>query len=153
MKSLKPERSIRNTALEILSRREHTRLELARKLKAKEFSLIEIDELLINLEREGLQSDARFTESYVHSRSRRGFGPLRIKYELQQRGISSDLVDTHVDFNDQVWLQNSYREYEKKFGVHSVKSTQDQAKCMRFLQSRGFTNDIIRKTIDEFSGN
>ena len=153
MKSLKPERSIRNTALEILSRREHTRLELARKLKAKEFSSNEIDELLVNLEREGLQSDARFTESYIHSRSKRGFGPLRIKYELQQRGISSDLVDTHVDFNDQVWLQNSYREYEKKFGVHSVKSTQDQAKCMRFLQSRGFTNDIIRKTIDEFSGN
>ena len=138
--------------MEILSRREHTRLELARKLKAKEFSSNEIDELLINLERDGLQSDARFTESYVHSRSRRGFGPLRIKYELQQRGISSDLVDTHVDINDQVWLQNSYREYEKKFGVHNVKSTQDQAKCMRFLQSRGFTNDIIRKTIDEFSG-
>ena len=151
LKSLKPERSIRNTALDILSRREHTRVELARKLKAKEFSSNEIDELLAILENEGLQSDARYTESYVHSRSRRGFGPLRIKHELQQRGISPDLVEAHVDFNDRVWLQNSCREYEKKFGAHGVKSAQEQAKCMRFLQSRGFTNDIIRKTIDEFS--
>jgi len=75
---------------------------------------------------------------------------LRIKHELQQRGISSDLVDTHVDFNDHVWLQNSCREYEKKFGVCGIKSAQDRAKCMRFLQSRGFTNDIIKKTLDEY---
>lgn len=152
LKSLKHESSIRNSALDILSRREHTRLELTRKLKAKEFSTNDIEELLTILEKEGLQSDDRFVESYVHSRCRRGFGPIRIKHELQQRGVSSDLINMHVDLNDKIWLQNSFREYEKKFGASGAKTIQDKAKCMRFLQSRGFTNDIIRKTMDEFTG-
>lgn len=152
MKPLKPERSIRNTALDLLSRRDHTRLELTRKLKAKKFSLSEIDELLDRLESEGLQSDARYVESYVHSRGRRGFGPLRIKLELQERGVSTDLVDAYVDFNDQIWLETARKEYEKKFGAQASKSVKDQAKRMRFLQSRGFTGDIIQKTFAAFSG-
>lgn len=152
MKPLKPERSIRNTALDLLSRREHTRLELTRKLKAKEFSSTEIDELLDRLESEGLQSDARYAESYVHSRGRRGFGPLRIKLELQERGVSADLVDAYVDFNDQIWLETARKEYKKKFGARASKSIKDQAKRVRFLQSRGFTGDIIQKTFAAFSG-
>ena len=103
------------------------------------------------LESEGLLSDDRFTESYVNSRRRRGFGPMRIKLELQQRGVSSDLIDVYVDFHDESWLQISLHEYEKKFGNFCANSSQDKAKCMRFLKSRGFTNDIIRKTMDEFS--
>lgn len=151
MKPLKPERLIRNTALDLLARREHTRLELTRKLKAKKFSSSEIDELLDHLQGEGLQSDKRYTESYVHSRGRRGFGPLRIKLELQERGIASDLVDAYVDFNDQVWLDVACKEYEKKFGAQATESAKDRAKHMRFLQSRGFTGDIIQKTFATFS--
>ena len=150
MRPLKPERSIRNTALDLLSRREHTRLELSRKLKAKEFLSGEIHELLDCLENEGLQSDERYTESYVHSRGRRGFGPLRIRLELQERGISTDLVDTYIDFNDQLWLAVARKEYEKKFGAQATESVKDRAKRMRFLQSRGFTGDIIQKTFATF---
>lgn len=107
--------------------------------------------MLDRLENEGLQSDARFAESYVHSRGRRGFGPLRIKLELQQRGISSDLIDVYVDFNDKIWLEIARKEYEKKFGAQATKSVKDQAKRLRFLQSRGFTGDIIKKTFAAFA--
>jgi len=151
LKPLKPERSIRNTALDLLSRREHSRLELTKKLKTKEFSLSEIDEMLDCLVSEGLQSDERYVESYVHSRGRRGFGPLRIKLELQERGVASDLIDMYVDFNDQNWFEVAHREYEKKFGAEVTKSAKDRAKRMRFLQSRGFTGDIIQKTFAAFS--
>ncbi|MCY4421291.1 MAG: regulatory protein RecX [Gammaproteobacteria bacterium] len=148
---LKPERSIRNTALGLLARREHTRLELAGKLKAREFLTAEIEALLDDLQREGLQSDARFTESYVYSRTRRGFGPLRIRQELQARGVAESLVSTHMDFNDPQWRKLACQEYEKKFGDTMAGSVKERARRMRYLQNRGFTSDIIRQTLASFS--
>ncbi len=146
--TLRPERSLRGVALDLLSRREHTRRELGEKLKAKGFLSAEIDELLDRLANEGLQSDARYTESYVHSRRQRGFGPLKIKLELQDRGVSVDLVDTFVDADHQVWLDTARREYTKKFGNRAAdESMQEQARRVRFLQLRGFTGDIIRETL------
>ena len=146
--TLRPERSLRGVALDLLSRREHTRRELGGKLKAKGFLSAEIDELLDRLENEGLQSDARYTESYVHSRRQRGFGPLKIKLELRDRGVSVDLVDAFVDADHQVWLDTARREYAKKFGDRAAdESLQEQARRVRFLQLRGFTGDIIRETL------
>ncbi len=149
-KPLKPERSIRDTALGLLARREHTRLELAGKLKAREFLANEIEALLDGLQQEGLQSDARFAEGYVYSRTRRGFGPLRIRQELQSRGVTESLVSAHIDFEDPQWLQLACREYEKKFGDSQVGSVKERARRMRYLQNRGFTGDIIRQTFARF---
>ena len=158
----KPIRSVRNSALDILSRREHTRLELTRKLKAKDFSEDEIEAQMQVLIQDGLQSDERYAESYVNMRRKRGYGPLKIKQELQQRGVSSELVDAYVEFNDKVWLDTACLAYEKKFGAQSISgpmsrtmesganSTKERAKRMRFLQSRGFTGDIIQKTFSTF---
>ncbi len=103
------------------------------------------------LESEGLQSDERYTESYVNSRMRRGFGPLRIKMELQERGVPTDLVGAYIDFHDEVWLEIALREYAKKFSQHTPVTLKDRAKQTRFLQSRGFTGDIIQKTLDTFT--
>lgn len=126
-------------------------MELAGKLKAREFSPAEIEALLDRLESEGLQSDARYAQNYVHSRTRRGFGPLRIKLELQERGVSGELVEAYVDFNDQAWLRVACRQYEKKFGVQAGATVKDRVKRMRYLQTRGFTSDIIKKTFATFS--
>lgn len=150
LKPLKPERFIRNTALNLLSRREHTRLELSRKLKAKKFSSGEIDELLSLLKSEGLQSDARYTENYVYSRRKRGFGPMKIKLELQERGISTNLINAHVDAGSQAWLDTARREYVKKFGDQTTESLREKTKRVRFLQSRGFTSDIIQKILETY---
>ena len=87
----------------------------------------------------------------MHSRVRRGFGPLRIKLELQERGVPKELVNAHIDFHAEVWLDTACKEYEKKFGQQVTESVKDRAKRMRFLQSRGFTGDIIQKTFDTFS--
>ncbi len=107
--------------------------------------------MLDRLKGEGLQSDARYAQNYVYSRTRRGFGPLRIKLELQERGVSGELVAACVDLNDQAWLQVACREYEKKFGVQVSVAVKDRVKRMRYLQTRGFTSDIIKKTFATFS--
>ena len=99
---------------------------------------------------DGLQSDERYAESYVHMRRKRGYGPLKIKQELQQRGVSSDLVDVFVEFNDKIWLDTACQAYEKKFGGKLLDTANERAKRMRFLQSRGFTGDIIQKTFSTF---
>lgn len=99
---------------------------------------------------DGLQSDERYAESYVHMRRKRGYGPLKIKQELQQRGVSSDLVDIFVEFNDKIWLDTACQAYEKKFSGKQLDTANERAKRMRFLQSRGFTGDIIQKTFSSF---
>ena len=99
---------------------------------------------------EGLQSDERYTESYVHMRRKRGYGPLKIKLELQQRGIPAELVDTYIVFTDEVWLETACQAYEKKFAGKVLDTANERVKRMRFLQSRGFTGDIIKKTFNTF---
>jgi regulatory protein len=94
-----------------------------------------------------LQSDERYTESYVNMRRNRGYGPLKIKLELQQRGVSSQLIEAYVEFGDKVWLETARHAYEKKFGGKPLETPNERAKRMRFLQSRGFTGDIIQKTL------
>jgi len=145
-----PARSVRNSALDILSRREHTRLELSRKLRAKDFSDDEIEDQLDILKQEGLQSDERFAESYVNMRRNRGYGPLKIKQELQQKGVAGEMVDDFVEFNAQVWIETACQAYDKKYSVKSLNTANERAKRMRFLQSRGFTGDIIQKTFARF---
>lgn len=104
------------------------------------------------MESEGLQSDARYAQSYVFSRTRRGFGPLHIKLELQKRGVSAGLVETCIDFKDQAWTQVAIREYKKKFGAQpTAMSIKERAKRVRYLQSRGFTGDIIKVTLAKIS--
>ena len=101
-----------------------------------------------------MQSDERYTESYVNMRRNRGYGPIKIKHELQQRGISPELADNFVEFDDEIWLDTAYQAYEKKFAHRSedgaLNSANERAKRMRFLQSRGFTGDIIQKTLAHF---
>ena len=83
-------------------------------------------------------------------RRKRGYGPLKIKLELQQRGVSSELVEAYVEFNDKIWLETAHQAYEKKFGGKPLENANERAKRMRFLQSRGFTGDIIQKTFSTF---
>ena len=91
MKILEEPKDIRLKIMDFLSRREHSSKEIYRKMSRK----VESKEMLIQsiqeLEKDGLISDERFAESYFQSRKRRGFGPLRIKNELIQRGVQENL--------------------------------------------------------------
>ena len=79
-------RSLRRIAMDFLARREHSEQELRQKLKARADDADEVEAALHKLKDEGLQSDERFTEAYVHHRVNAGIGPLKIRYELRQKG-------------------------------------------------------------------
>ncbi|MCW8847229.1 MAG: recombination regulator RecX, partial [Sedimenticola sp.] len=88
---------LEQAAIRLLTNREHSRLELSRKLQSRCDDRNLLSEVLDDLERSGYLSDDRFTELYVNYRKQKGFGPIRIRQELQERGISTDLIYAWLD--------------------------------------------------------
>ncbi|WP_172838858.1 regulatory protein RecX [Solemya velesiana gill symbiont] len=130
--------------MRLLASREHTRAELKRKLGARAGDPELLDQVLNGLESQRLQSDSRFVEQYVESRKRKGYGPLRIRQELQQKGVSGDLVDEWLDERDAEW-RDLLRDAEgRKYGASPVEEYKEKAKRARFLEYRGFPTDMIR---------
>jgi regulatory protein len=123
-------------AVGLLARREHSRVELARKLTARGFAATDIEALLGRLAAQRQQSDVRFTESYVRARSGRGYGPQRIRAELRERGIPAELIDqalaaaTDTPRIDEIW--------RRKYAGCLPADYRERARQMRFLQQRGF---------------
>lgn len=130
--------AIKNSALNLLARREHSQQELRAKLLVREFAREEIEQVLQILKKENLQSDARFAESYARMRINRGYGPLRISQELQQRGINNDLIAENLAQDKEFWLEKMNEVKHKKFGSKIPKDFVEKAKQLRFLQYRGF---------------
>jgi regulatory protein len=139
---------IKTVVVRLLSYREHSQLELRNKLNRQGFEIVDIEIVLQNCIRLGLQSDERFTDAYVTSRKNKGYGPLRIQQELEERGIEKKLVNQYVWVN-QDWDKRAAHVREKKFGVSIPSSFVEQTKQMRFLQYRGFTLDNIKLAIQE----
>ena len=79
--------AVRRAAMDLLARREHGRMELSRKLRSRGAPPDLIEPALEKLADEGLLSEARYLESFVRMRANAGYGPLRIREELTQRGL------------------------------------------------------------------
>lgn len=141
-------KEIRERALGFLARREHSRRQLQRKLAERDYADHDITPVLDGLEAENLISDHRFTESFVHSRRQRGYGPLRIQMELHEHGVADAIVSEYLDFQDPLWREQVKAVRQKKYGEELPKEYQARAKQMKFLQYRGFTADQIRYALD-----
>jgi len=129
-------------AMDLLARREHSRFELDRKLRQKGFPQEEIPGTLDTLVKKGLLSDQRFAEEYCRARSKRGFGPRRILCELQERGVSVDLIEKAMaDYDQQTWIEFAQSTWKKKFAGKYPRDYQSWAVQRRFLQYRGFTDE------------
>jgi regulatory protein len=134
-------------ALDLLARREHSRLELERKLEARGFSEALVGPTLDDLEASGVLATARFTENFIRSRVARGKGPVRIRAELAERGVTgeeSDLLrSTQVD-----WTEAARAARAKRFGSEPPRDFKERARQARFLQQRGFNGAQISAALD-----
>lgn len=135
--------------MRLLSRREHGARELAEKLARKGYGQLEIDEVLAECQRLGLQDDERFTESVCRARVRQGYGPLKIIHELQAKQIARELIDKILEQEKDNWLNHALAVWEKKYKNKGVLSFVELGKRQRFLAYRGFPADIIAKLIKE----
>ena len=99
--------------MNLLSRREHSEKEIYMKLIKFVESKTRLNDEIEKLKNEGLLSDARFSEAYMRSRFNSGFGPVRIKYELNKKGVSKILIDKALIETDLDWDQKMTDEYKK----------------------------------------
>ena len=131
-------------AIRLLAPREHSRLELRRKLLKRDHAAEVVEEVLQRLEAHGLLSEERFVEQYIAMRKRKGYGPVRICKELRERGINDTLIHEWIDERDDEWRANMKQVVEKKFSVLVNAEYKEQARLARFLEYRGFPNHMIR---------
>lgn len=132
-------------ALDWLARREHTRQELRVKLVKKGCAETLAEQIVCALAVEGLVSDERFTESLMRVRRSRGYGPLRIRHELREKGVPTLVIEQWLDVPARDWIEDLKRVRRKKFGSAHPKSYAERAKQARFLQYRGFTSEQIQQ--------
>lgn len=93
-------------------------------------------------------SDERFMESLIRARRNRGYGPLRIQKELQEKGVAPEAIANWLDATSREWIEDIRRVQQKKFGARLPKSYAERARQARFLQYRGFTYDQIQQLFD-----
>jgi regulatory protein len=140
-----PHLSLKARALRFLSMREHSRLELGRKLSKYAEEGDDIDALLDLLEKNNWLSQERFSEALIHRRAAR-YGNSRIVAELQSHGVNgealqelkSNLTDSEIERAREVW--------QRKFGV-VANDPQARQKQIRFLLQRGFSQRTVQKVI------
>ena len=139
---------IRKKAMDYLSRREHSRYELYKKISTHNFDKDLINQELDLLIRDGLLSDERFVEAFIHSRKKNGKGPLKISAELQQRGADESLINKYIEeIENSEWLDSAKQVVEKKLGNNQQLDYDNQLKMMKFLNNRGFTIEQVKITI------
>ena len=141
----KMDKTARNTAMDLLARREHSRFELEQKLHQRQFDDDEIEHALNQLQRENLQNDRRFAEAYVNQRRSKGFGPVRIEYELRERGITEVVISDCLQLVQDDWDDLLRGQRDKKYGPDIPKDYAERMKQARFLQNRGFSSEMVMR--------
>jgi regulatory protein len=142
--------ALRARALRLLARREHTRAELARKLAADAASATALDALLTGLEGRKQLSDERYAEARAHQLSRK-FGALRIRRELVAKGVEPEVAARFAADAEQADLERARSILGRKYRV-PASTPQERARRARFLQSRGFSRDVIRRALGSLRG-
>lgn len=139
---------IEAVCLRLLARREHSQKELLDKLALRGFVRDEALPVIQAMAEQNWQNDARYTESYLRQRIAAGYGPVRIRYELQQRGISD--ADLEQQAEEQGGWQNLLLDvYSRKYDDEKSLSRNEWLKRSRFLQQRGFSGEMIKRLFTE----
>lgn len=141
-------RQIEDICLRLLARREHSRRELLDKLASRGFERDEVNPVIDALTEQNWQNDERYAECYVRDRIGKGYGPIRIAYELQQRGISDTDLDAQAE-EQGGWLNLALDVYAGKYGDEKSLPPNEWAKRSRFLQQRGFSGETIKRVFVE----
>ena len=135
--------------MDFLARREHSEVELSRKLATRGFDADLIETTLADLVAENLLSNTRFAELFVYSRFQRGSGPQKIHAELRERGIDDGLINDSIAGYEQQWQELVRQVREKRFGASLPEDYKERTRQMRFLQQRGFTPEQISSVFKE----
>jgi regulatory protein len=139
--------AVRRVAMDLLARREHGRVELVRKLRQRGAPQELIDSALDRLTQEGLLSEARYLQSFVASRGRAGYGPLRIREELAQRGLPRPDIEQALSEAEIDWGEQLRELWQRRFAGQLPADMREKARQARFLAYRGFSQEQIGRLL------
>lgn len=149
---------IRLAAMNYLAQREHSVFELRNKLLRKftnrydceqEFSLpAQIESVIVQLQTDNLLNDERFAQLFIRGRVRKGFGPIKIAYELALKEVKQDIIENNLAFEQEVWLQNLERVKIKKFGQKPPSDIKEKSRQYRYLYQRGYSSEQINRVLN-----
>lgn len=143
--------SIKGRALKLLAAREYSRAELERKLAEHEQEPGSLRQALDELAAKGFLNEQRVVDSVVHRRAPK-LGAGRIRQELNAKGLDQEAVAQAVSALQATEMERAREVWRKKFGTPPA-SAAERAKQVRFLASRGFGGEAIRRAMqghDEF---
>ena len=136
--------AVRAKAMELLARREHSRLELRQKLLQRGYPPAQIDPALDQLIEERLLDEGRYAELYACGRADKGYGPLRIARELRERGVPEDQVAATLATLEDDWPVKLRELHRKRFKSHVRADAASRIQQTRVLRQHGFTLDQIK---------
>jgi regulatory protein len=137
--------SLKARAVDLLAQREYSRQALQEKLLSEQASAEDVAQALAQLEARGLVDDTRVAETLVNRRAGK-LGSMRLRQELQAKGLSADVVaDTVAALKDSE-LVRALTIWQKKFGVVATDAATRNRQA-RFLATRGFSGDVVRQVV------
>jgi regulatory protein len=145
MNRAKPAPSLKARALRLLAQREHSRLELERKLSPHETEPGTLAQALDWLQAKGFINETRVADSVVQRKAAR-MGTARIAQELTQKGLSQELVQNTVADLRSTEVERAHAVWARKFG-QPASTLQARAKQLRFLAARGFAAEVVRRVV------
>jgi len=141
----RPQLSLKGRALRYLSQREHSRAELERKLAKHAEEPAEVARVLDELQARGFIDHQRVAESVAHRKAGK-LGGLRIQQELQAKGLEAALVRATLASLKDTEAARAREVWQRRFGS-AAKDAHERARQARFLAARGFTAEVIAKTL------
>lgn len=139
--------ALKNRVIGLLARREYSRLELTQRLRQQAVSLSILNDVLDALEQDGYLSDQRCAESFIRQRLSQYWGPKRIRYELQQKGIPASLINRLLEEADPDWDALALSLAAKRFDLSDRADIKEQARRLRYLVNHGFSYDQAQRAL------
>jgi regulatory protein len=139
------EPTLKGRALRLLSQREHSRLELERKLATHETEPGQLAQALDELQARGFISEERAIESVIHRRASK-LGTARVKQELAAKGLGGEAVAEALEQLRHSELERAREVWRRKFGEPAT-DRKEKARQIRFLVSRGFAAEVVRRVV------
>ena len=148
-------------AIRILAMRDHSEQELRRKLVAPVMSKNgpealdatpdELEQVVAWCIENRYLDDNRFVGQFIASRSRKGYGPARIRQELSQKGIARQVVDQAMRECDIDWVSLARAQAQRKYGEPLPSAFAEKVKIQRFLLYRGYLMEDIQEIWRNFA--
>lgn len=135
--------------INLVSRREHSRLEVKQKLLQKAYPPQLVEQAISSCCESDYINDTRYCSSFIRIKSNKGFGLTRIKMELKQKGINAERIQQSIEELELDWFQLALQCYRKKYASVAICDFKERQKRQRYLFSRGFDSEQVRFAIEE----